>query len=81
MGGNDESFDVSENELVTPPLESEVILPGVVRKSILALARSWGDLKVTEREIDMQEVVRAQRDGRVRDPGSFFLIPPNGEQH
>ena len=30
-----------EEELITPPLESGLILPGINRKSLLELAREW----------------------------------------
>ena len=32
-------------ELVTPPIEQGVILPGVTRDSLLTLAREWGEFK------------------------------------
>ena len=32
---------LSEKELVTPSLESGLILPGVTRKSLLELASTW----------------------------------------
>ncbi|XP_059521920.1 branched-chain-amino-acid aminotransferase, mitochondrial isoform X2 [Myotis daubentonii] len=53
-------------ELVTPPLEG-VILPGVVRQSLLDLAHSWGEFRVVERKITMQELLRALEEGRVRE--------------
>ncbi|XP_042556473.1 branched-chain-amino-acid aminotransferase, mitochondrial [Dipodomys spectabilis] len=53
-------------ELLTPPLDS-VILPGVVRQSLLDLARSWGEFRVVERKITMKELLRALEEGRVRE--------------
>ncbi|EPQ15960.1 Branched-chain-amino-acid aminotransferase, mitochondrial [Myotis brandtii] len=53
-------------ELVTPPLEG-VILPGVVRQSLLDLAHSWGEFRVVERKITMKELLRALKEGRVRE--------------
>ncbi|XP_014707735.2 branched-chain-amino-acid aminotransferase, mitochondrial isoform X2 [Equus asinus] len=53
-------------ELVTPPLDG-VILPGVVRQSLLDLAQSWGEFRVVERKITMKEVLRALEEGRVRE--------------
>ncbi|XP_004619788.2 branched-chain-amino-acid aminotransferase, mitochondrial isoform X2 [Sorex araneus] len=53
-------------ELVTPPLDG-VILPGVVRQSLLDLAQSWGDFRVAERKITMKELTRALKEGRVRE--------------
>ena len=43
-------------ELVTPPLDSGCILPGVTRRSILEMAREWGEFEVSERKITMGEV-------------------------
>lgn len=32
---------IVEKELITPPLDDGIILPGVTRDSLLALAREW----------------------------------------
>ncbi|XP_007536049.1 branched-chain-amino-acid aminotransferase, mitochondrial isoform X2 [Erinaceus europaeus] len=53
-------------ELVTPPLDG-VILPGVVRQSLLDLAQAWGEFRVVERKIRMPELMRALAEGRVRE--------------
>nr|XP_025705753.1 branched-chain-amino-acid aminotransferase, mitochondrial [Callorhinus ursinus] len=53
-------------ELVTPSLDG-VILPGVVRQSLLDLARTWGEFRVAERKITMKELLRALEEGRVRE--------------
>lgn len=53
-------------ELVTPPLNG-VILPGVVRQSLLDLARTWGEFRVAERKVTMKELKRALEEGRVRE--------------
>ncbi|KAM9756136.1 branched-chain-amino-acid aminotransferase, mitochondrial isoform 2-T2 [Dama dama] len=53
-------------ELVTPPLDG-IILPGVVRQSLLDLARTWGEFRVVERKITMKEFLRALEDGRVQE--------------
>ncbi|XP_063109133.1 branched-chain-amino-acid aminotransferase, mitochondrial isoform X2 [Cavia porcellus] len=53
-------------ELVTPPLDG-IILPGVVRQSLLDLAQSWGEFRVAERKITMQELLQALEEGRVRE--------------
>lgn len=52
-------------ELVTPPLNG-VILPGVVRQSLLDLAQTWGEFRVAERTITMKQLLRALEEGRVR---------------
>lgn len=54
-----------ELELVTPPIEQGVILPGVTRDSLLTLAREWNEFKVTERPVKMSELVEALDEGRV----------------
>ena len=46
----------SGTELVTPPLDSGCILPGVTRRSILEMSREWGEFDVSERKITMGEV-------------------------
>ncbi|CAD6563612.1 MAG: hypothetical protein TREMPRED_000012 [Tremellales sp. Tagirdzhanova-0007] len=61
-------------ELVTPPLD-DVILPGVVRDSVLALGRAHENgqripglpekLQVSERKMIMAELVEAQKDSRL----------------
>ncbi|KAF7480376.1 branched-chain-amino-acid aminotransferase, mitochondrial isoform X1 [Marmota monax] len=53
-------------ELVTPPLDG-IILPGVVRQSLLDLAQTWGEFRVVERKITMKELLRALEEGRVRE--------------
>lgn len=46
-----------DKELITPPLNG-LILPGVTRRSILDLAQEYGNLKVTEREMTMKELIQ-----------------------
>lgn len=53
-----------EKELVTAPLDG-IILPGVTRDSLLALARGWGEFKISERKVTMKEMVGALREGRL----------------
>lgn len=62
-------------ELVTPPLDG-MILPGVTRDSVLALARDHisgkarvpeltEKLVVSERPVTMKEVIQAGKEGRL----------------
>ncbi|XP_068959508.1 branched-chain-amino-acid aminotransferase, mitochondrial isoform X3 [Petaurus breviceps papuanus] len=53
-------------ELVTPPLDG-IILPGVIRRSLLDLARMWGEFRVSERRVHMSELLLALREGRVQE--------------
>jgi hypothetical protein len=54
-----------DKELITANLDG-TILPGVTRKSILELAKTWGEFKVTERPWTMAELVTALQENRVR---------------
>ncbi|XP_033216893.1 branched-chain-amino-acid aminotransferase, cytosolic isoform X2 [Belonocnema kinseyi] len=67
-----------EKELVTPPLNG-LILPGITRNSILALAREWNDFKVTERKITMAEVCRLLSEKRLLElfgAGTACIVSP-----
>ncbi|KAK0148694.1 Branched-chain-amino-acid aminotransferase, cytosolic [Merluccius polli] len=69
-----------EKELVTPPLDG-IILPGVTRQSLLDLARTWGEFKVTERRMDMKELLAALDAGRVLEvfgAGTACVVCPVG---
>ena len=47
--------DGSGQVLTTPPLDG-TILPGVTRDSILALARAWNDVEVSETYLTIREI-------------------------
>ncbi|KAG9301880.1 hypothetical protein G9A89_004559 [Geosiphon pyriformis] len=73
----------NEIELVTPPLDGS-ILAGVTRDSILVLARSWGEYKVSERKITMPQIVKASEEGRLLEmfgAGTAAIISPIKEIH
>jgi branched-chain amino acid aminotransferase len=68
------------DEVVTPPLTG-TILPGVTRDSVLALLRKWG-LRVSERQISIDDVVHAHRRGALKEvwgTGTAAVISPVGE--
>ena len=48
------------DEVVTPPLGSNTILPGVTRDSVLTLLRDWG-VRASERQVSIDEVAEAHR--------------------
>jgi hypothetical protein len=54
-----------ENELITPPLTDGLILPGVLRDTVLTIAREWNEFRVTERYPTMEELKQALAEGRV----------------
>eukprot|EP01124_Arcella_intermedia_P026455 TRINITY_DN4975_c0_g1_i1.p1 TRINITY_DN4975_c0_g1~~TRINITY_DN4975_c0_g1_i1.p1 ORF type:complete len:386 (-),score=69.37 TRINITY_DN4975_c0_g1_i1:65-1222(-) len=67
-----------EKELITAPLDGQ-ILPGVTRKSILELARQWGEFKVSEADWNMEQLVRALNEGRVIEmfgAGTAAVVSP-----
>ena len=73
--------ETGQNELVTAPLDG-TILEGVTRDSVLALARErmapkgW---KISERYIGMQELARAEEDGRLLEvfgAGTAAIVSP-----
>lgn len=77
MGGMNIMFVLDES-LVTPSLESGSILPGVTRESLLQLARSQGR-KVEEREISTDELIAAQKSGRLKEAfacGTAAVVTP-----
>jgi len=67
------------DELVTPPLSDGTILPGITRRSILELARQWGEFDVVERSFTMPQVVAALKEGRVHEmfgAGTAVIVSP-----
>ncbi|CBZ50201.1 branched-chain-amino-acid aminotransferase, related [Neospora caninum Liverpool] len=74
-----------ENELATPALERDLILPGIVRDTVLTLARGYPDIAVTERKILMQaDFVKAYREGHVHEvfcTGTGAVVKPVGVIH
>lgn len=76
-----------QSELITAPIEQKVILDGVTRRSILDLAAerltssSSGlePLRISERIIDMQEIVDAVKEGRIVEAfgaGTAYFVSP-----
>lgn len=65
------------DEILTPALEG-TILPGVTRDSVIRLAKDWG-LKVRERAVAIEEVVRAAEDGSLKEvfgSGTAAVVSP-----
>ncbi|MCP4022070.1 MAG: branched-chain amino acid aminotransferase [Desulfobacteraceae bacterium] len=73
-------FFIIKDEVVTPDLSGS-ILPGITRKSVLALARKWG-MKVVERKISVDELFQAHEEGSLLEcfgSGTAAVISPVGE--
>ena len=54
------------------PLNEGIVLPGVTRMSLMELAHSWGEFKVVERVLTMNDIITAVNDNRVS------LLPISG---
>jgi branched-chain amino acid aminotransferase len=70
-----------EEELVTPPLSDGLILPGVTRNSLIDIAKSWNEFKVTERYPTMEELKRGIKEKRVLQvfgAGTACVVSPVG---
>ncbi|XP_028914582.1 branched-chain-amino-acid aminotransferase, cytosolic isoform X1 [Ornithorhynchus anatinus] len=70
-----------EEELATPPLDG-IILPGVTRQCILDLARRWGEFKVSERYLTMNDLIVALERNRVKEMfgcGTACIVCPVSE--
>jgi branched-chain amino acid aminotransferase len=72
-----------EKELITPTLDG-TILPGVTRDSVLNLARSYKEFKVTEKVFYMDEIVEALNEKRVLECfgcGTAAIVTPVKKIH
>jgi len=70
-----------ELELVTPPLSDGLILPGVTRDSLIDIAKSWNEFKVTERYPTMEDIKRGIKEKRVLQifgAGTACVVSPVG---
>ncbi|KAI8633838.1 branched-chain amino acid aminotransferase [Xylariaceae sp. FL1651] len=68
-----------KTELVTAPLDDRLILDGVTRRSILALARERlaGEVEIVERKYTIDEVLEADSEGRLIEAfvsGTAFFV-------
>lgn len=73
-------FFVIDGKLITPSLCGST-LPGITRKTVVDLAKSWG-IEVEERKISIDEVFSAAKEGRVSEvfgSGTAAVISPVGE--
>jgi branched-chain amino acid aminotransferase len=73
-------FFVIDGEVVTPELNGS-ILPGVTRKSVIELVKSWG-MPISERKISIGELAGYYEAGKVEEvlcTGTAAVISPIGE--
>ncbi len=67
------------DEIITPALKGTV-LPGITRDSVIQMTKRWG-LKMTERDISIEDVVKAAQDGSLQEifgSGTAAVISPVG---
>lgn len=55
-----------DGTIVTPAEDTDTILRGVTKRSVVDVAKSWG-VPVEERQVSVEELVKALREGRVTD--------------
>lgn len=73
-----------KKELVTPPLDKGIILPGVTRRSIIELTSGWGEFEVNERTLTMKEIVQTNSEGKLVEmfgAGTAAVVSPVGGIH
>lgn len=53
-------------KLITPSEDSDTILRGITKRSLIELATEWG-IEVEERQVSVEEIVSASRNGTLED--------------
>ena len=78
-----------DGEVITAPMDSGTILPGITRDSVICLLKKWG-VPVSERKLAIDDVFAAQEAGKLEEvfaSGTAAVISPigtlnyNGEDH
>ncbi|MHA1727588.1 MAG: branched-chain amino acid aminotransferase [Promethearchaeota archaeon] len=78
--GTMNQFFVFDDEIVTSPLTGNV-LPGITRDSVLTICRDWGNQKVSERMLSIDEVIENAKSGKLVEAfgsGTAAVITPVG---
>ena len=78
--GTSNAFFRIGDEVITAPLDSGTILPGITRDSVIQLLKKWG-VKVSERKLSLDELVAAAKDGSLKEifaSGTAAVISPIG---
>lgn len=57
---------IIDGVLITPSEDTDTILRGVTKRSVLDIANSWG-IPVEERKVSIDEILDAHRNGRLQD--------------
>ena len=78
--GTSNAFFRINDEVITAPLDSGTILPGITRNSVIQLLKKWG-IKVSERKLSIDEIFAASKDGSLQEifaSGTAAVISPIG---
>lgn len=78
--GTSNAFFLIGDEVITAPLDSGTILPGITRDSVIQLLKRWG-VKVTERKLSIDEIIEASKTGELKEifaSGTAAVISPIG---
>ena len=78
--GTSNAFFRIGDEVITAPLDSGTILPGITRDSVIQLLTKWG-IKVTQRKLSIDEIISASKDGSLKEifaSGTAAVISPIG---
>ena len=78
--GTSNAFFYIGDEVITAPLDSGTILPGITRDSVIRLLKHWG-VKVSERKLSIDEIQAASKDGTLKEifaSGTAAVISPIG---
>ena len=66
---------------LTPPLDRDVILAGITRRSVIEMCKSWGEFEVKEVKMTMEDIVKANTEGRLMEmfaSGTAAVVCPVG---
>lgn len=69
---------IIDDVVISPSEESDTILRGVTKRSVLEIAKMWG-VKVEERKVSVEEIITAIKEGRLQDAfgaGTAATIAP-----
>ena len=78
--GTSNAFFRIADEVITAPLDSGTILPGITRNSVIQLLQKWG-VKISERKLSIQDIEAAAKNGTLQEifaSGTAAVISPIG---
>ena len=78
--GTSNAFFRINDEIITAPLDSGTILPGITRDSVIQLLTKWG-IQVSQRKLSIDELFAASESGALQEvfsSGTAAVISPIG---